>query len=339
MITTAERLKWRTSFETLYERVRIGWPLAIRMIVASVAAFTVSKLLHLPEATWSVLTALIAARPHSIGTARAGVDRAIGTVGGAVIAIAAGFLHGHLPAPLVLLIVLAPACMLVAIDEKFRAAPMAGLIVISGGAIGGSPLVTAFYRTSEIMIGGVMAYLASLIIAPRHGDQKVEHRAAFVLLLLSRQALTSLRAPGAGQGDELRDQVRDALRELGVAAHSSRWSRSERGTDAMKLTRILSAVHADLNYIARSLDVRPVKDEWESNRAVVDEIAQAIAGVLERMATALRNGSATALVAPIDTALGPLEAASTGHLTFLLRSLRNDVARTSGLLAMRAAAN
>src|SRR5262249_28997867 len=67
----------------LVTRIRRGWPDALRMVLAAVGSFALSQALHLPEAFWAVLTALVAARPHAAGTARAGVDRLVGTIAGA----------------------------------------------------------------------------------------------------------------------------------------------------------------------------------------------------------------------------------------------------------------
>lgn len=327
----------RAFFDDLGERLRVGWPLAIRMIVSASVAYLISKALHLPEATWSVLTALVAARSHAVGTARAGADRAIGTIGGALIAVAVALLHGHLNQGVLLLTVLAPACLLVAVDEKFRAAPVAGLIVISGGVIAGSALTTAFYRTTEILIGGLTAYVASLLIAPSHGDDKVEYRAVVVLRLLRRQAEMTLRSREVGGGDELRDRLREALRGVGVAAHSSRWSKRSEATDATKLTRLLSALHADLNFIDRARAVPPVKEDDIVHRELVSEIGLAIEQTLEAIVANLRTAQPLPELAVVDAPLGRFEQVAPGQLCFLLKMLRNDIAKTLGLLARQRA--
>src|SRR5262245_44810780 len=99
-------------------RLRRGWPDAVRMILAAVGSFALSQALHLPEAFWAVLTALVATRPHAAGTARAGVDRLIGTVAGAAVATAFALTHLHLTQLELLFAVLVPLCLLVAVHEN-----------------------------------------------------------------------------------------------------------------------------------------------------------------------------------------------------------------------------
>jgi uncharacterized membrane protein YgaE (UPF0421/DUF939 family) len=332
LISIPPATRWQPDWRDLRERARIGWPLAVRMIVSAVVALAISKALHLPEVTWSVLTALVTARSHATGTARAGADRAVGTIGGAVIGVAAAFLHGHFDPLIVLLLVLAPACMLVAIDEKFRAAPVAGLIVISGGAGAGGPLITALHRTTEILIGAVVAYVASLVIAPKHGNQKIEYHAAAVVDLLRRQCVATLRPKESEASDTLRDKIRDELRAMAVTSHFTRWSRSQ-STDSIKLTRLLSAVHADLNFLARLMPSPPLDKVVAANTGAIERIAIELEAVIAGIADVLRKGTALPSTLRVDEAIATLERAAPGHLTFLLRVLRNDVARTSGLIA------
>jgi len=52
--------------------LREDWPDALRMVVSTVLAATVSTLLHLPEMYWAVLSAVIVSRPGAGGSTKAG---------------------------------------------------------------------------------------------------------------------------------------------------------------------------------------------------------------------------------------------------------------------------
>lgn len=64
---------------------------AIRMLVAAVAAYICTTIVHLPGPYSAVITTLIVARPHSGGVLRASVERLTAPILGAGIACAATF--------------------------------------------------------------------------------------------------------------------------------------------------------------------------------------------------------------------------------------------------------
>src|SRR5262245_10700422 len=184
------------------------------MVLAAVGSFALSQALHLPEGFWAVLTSLVAARPHAAGTARAGVDRLVGTIAGAAVATAFALTHLHLTQLELLFAVLVPLCLLVAVHENYRAAPVAALIVLSGGMIGHSPLSTALYRTSEIAVGALVAFIVSAVVMPKRGDDRALDHASIVTKLLSCLVGPAL-VPNAeseafveGIKDELRAEMR-----------------------------------------------------------------------------------------------------------------------------------
>src|SRR5580658_5216703 len=64
---------------------------AARMLVAALAAYLCTTVIHLPGPYSAVITTLIVARPHSGGVLRASYERLIATILGAGIACAATF--------------------------------------------------------------------------------------------------------------------------------------------------------------------------------------------------------------------------------------------------------
>jgi len=79
--TRLPRFDWRA-------QLRENWPDAVRLFAAALLAYVLARLLGLHEVHWAVLTALITARGHAAGTARAGLERLIATVAGALLATA-----------------------------------------------------------------------------------------------------------------------------------------------------------------------------------------------------------------------------------------------------------
>jgi uncharacterized membrane protein YccC len=321
----------------LATRVRRGWPDALRMVLAAVGSFALSQALHLPEAFWAVLTALVAARPHAAGTARAGVDRLIGTIAGAAVATAFALTHLHLTQLELLFAVLVPLCLLVAVHENYRAAPVAALIVLSGGMIGHSPLGTALYRTSEIAVGALVAFIVSAVVMPKRGDAKALHHAAAVAKLLSCLVGPAL-VPREGTEaftDRVKEKLRAELRQLMVLTHHSRWRRKAENA-VSKLTRLLSALNADIGFIERTVGRPPVQDEAVAFASPLREIATAFEGVLSQAGNAFAGKASAPRTDALDRAIGALESPaplaegspltpiSPQHLLFLVRTLRDD---------------
>lgn len=319
------------------------------MVLAAVGSFAVSQALHLPEAFWAVLTALVAARPHAAGTARAGVDRVIGTVAGAFVATAFALTHLHLSQLELLLAVLVPLCLLVALHDNYRAAPIAALIVLSGGMLGDSPLGAALARTSEIAVGALVAFIVSALIIPRRADIRSFEHAASVARLLGRFAGQVLVPPHEREAAEkpsegTKDQIRAELRELAVLTHHSRWSRSS-DTGMSKLTKLLSALHADLGFIDRTIVRYPVREEAAAFEGPLREVSAAFQSLLNQAADAFAETAPAPRVEALDRAIAALDGAQPAddvrpgdtptpqHLIFLLNTLRDDCRKLCLLLA------
>lgn len=336
--------------QELATRIRRGWPDALRMVVAAVGSFALSQALHLPEAFWAVLTALVATRPHAAGTARAGIDRLMGTVAGAAVATAFALTHLHLTQLELMFAVLVPLCLLVAVHENYRAAPVAALIVLSGGMLGHSPLATALYRTSEIAVGALVAFVVSALVLPKRGDHKALDHAASAARLLSCLVGPAL-VPHEGSealADSVKEKLRAELRQLMLLTHASRWKRRSQNAIS-RLTRLLSALSADIGFIERTVGRPPVHEEAMAFAAPLREIANAFEGLLSQAASALNGESSVPRMDALDRAIGALERCGAGsdtaaareaatavppspqHLLFLVRTLREDCRKLCAL--------
>lgn len=136
------------------------------MTVGGVAAFAIAAALHLPEAMWSVVTALIVTRAERSRALHAGRDRLLGTLYGVAIALAGVLLRrGGVPDGVVLALCLAAASAPIAWRPALAAAPVAAVIVLSSN--GNAPLAVALLRIGEIVIGAVVGTAASRLLTPR----------------------------------------------------------------------------------------------------------------------------------------------------------------------------
>jgi len=326
-------------------RLRRGWPDAVRMVLGAVGSFALSQALHLPEAFWAVLTALVATRPHAAGTARAGIDRLIGTIAGAAVATAFALTHLHLTQLEMLFAVLVPLCLLVAVHENYRAAPVAALIVLSGGMIGHSPLGTALYRTSEIAVGALVAFIVAAVVMPKRSNDKALDHAATIAKLLSCLVGPALvpREGSEAFTDGVKEKLRAELRQLMVLTHHSRWKRKAE-TAVSKVTRLLSALNADIGFIERTVGRPPVQDEAAAFAAPLREIATAFESLLSQAANAFIGKASPPRTDALDRAIGVLENPVTPvegapatlmpqHLLFLVRTLREDCRKLCSLAA------
>jgi len=322
----------------LATRLRRGWPDALRMVLAAVGSFALSQALHLPEGFWAVLTSLVAARPHAAGTARAGVDRLVGTIAGAAVATAFALTHLHLTQLELLFAVLVPLCLLVAVHENYRAAPIAALIVLSGGMIGHSPLGTALYRTSEIAVGALVAFIVSAVVMPKRGNDRALDHASIATMLLSCLVGPAL-VPSADTeafAEGVKEKLRAEMRQLMVLTHTSRWKRKTENAIS-KLTRLLAALNADIGFIERTVGRPPVDQEAAAFAAPLRDIANAFEALLSQAANAFVGKAAAPRTDALDRAIKALESApatadtpapaapiTPQHLLFLVRTLRED---------------
>jgi uncharacterized membrane protein YccC len=259
------------------------------------------------------------------------------------VATAFALTHLHLTQLELLIAVLVPLCLLVALHENYRAAPVAALIVLSGGMLGQSPVNTALYRTSEIAVGALVAFIVSALVLPRRSDEKAFQRAAAVTGLLSR-FIELVLIPSQNEeraADRLKEQVRAELRALTLLTHTSRWKRTS-DTGMAKLTRLLSALNADMGFIERTLARSPVKEEAAAFPANVREIAAAFQITLSQAAAAFTGQATAPRIEAIDGSLASLESQRQAgepagvvpqHLLFLLRTLREDCRKLCLLLA------
>ena len=229
---------------------------AVRMLVAAIAAYISSTLLHIPGPYSSVITTLIVARPHSGGVLRASVERLVATLVGASIACVATFGRiAHLPELLLIAVALAPLALIVAHNSAFRTSMVAAVIVLSAPAASGAPLYVAGARMLGVSLGAIIGALVSVTVLPSRREIVVARATANLLDDFPKLLLQAFD-PGAGGDARARDRfefrIRQALRELGMLIRDRADAPTFKGP-AAAVVKFTIQMHADMVFLKREL--------------------------------------------------------------------------------------
>jgi uncharacterized membrane protein YccC len=235
------RTRLRAKLRDLSPQLRLG----LRVTVAAVAAFMLAQILTAPLAgLWTVLTAILVTQTSVGASVRATIEYVMGTLGGAVYAVAIAVLiphEGEISLLVVLALAIAPLAVLGAVNSHFRVGPFTAVLVILGAtATHLAPIDSAFYRVMEVALGGITGLVVSLLVFPARADALVIAAAAEMLELLAR-ALAELAAGSSRDLDA--PQIRTLQDSIGAA-----------------FTRV-ELVTIDANgerYLARNLDPSPL---------------------------------------------------------------------------------
>lgn len=152
---------------------------AARVSVAVGAAFAVSTLLNLPQGYWAVFTAVIVVQTSIGGTITASLERMAGTVVGGLVGVAGAYLRAStiLEEGLVLSAAVALLAFAAAVQPKLKVAPItAAIVLVGGGATHMSPMLAAFWRVAEILLGSVVGLAATLFVFPARARKAVAER-------------------------------------------------------------------------------------------------------------------------------------------------------------------
>ncbi len=198
------------------------------MVLAAVLSYALSAALHLPEAYWAALSAVIVSRPLPGAAVQAAADRLAGTLLGAGLGCALSF--GRLwavPDTLLLAATLLPLGALIAWRPGYRTAPIAAVIVLAASPAGHGPVAAALLRIAEIGLGAGIGMAMSWALLPARAEQQAAKLCRGAL----RFWLGALEA--AQRGDETRCQTlqAEARRCAGTLARlipPARWERADK---------------------------------------------------------------------------------------------------------------
>jgi uncharacterized membrane protein YccC len=147
-----------------------------------------AQLLALPQGYWAVLTSVIIMQASVGGSLKAGLDRTLATVGGAIwgVSVTLAIPHRNTAAlGLTLAVALAPLALVAALKPNYRVAPVTAIIVLlSTRGVQLGPVPYAIDRVLEIGLGCVVGLAVSLLVLPDRAHGLLAEAAAKVILAL-----------------------------------------------------------------------------------------------------------------------------------------------------------
>ena len=275
---------------------------AVRMLVAALAAYLCTAMIHLPGPYSAVITTLIVARPHSGGVLRASFERLAATILGAGVACAATFGRlVHAPELLLIAIALAPLTLIAAHNSAYRTSMIAAIIVLSAPAAGGAPLYVAGVRMLGVSLGAVIGALVSVTILPSSREVVVARMTAKILEEFA-DLLRNAIDPAAGDAmsrDRVEYRVRQSLRELALLIRDRPDALPAKGP-AAAMVKFTVQMHADIAFLKRELQAHgpqtsdaPASDAPTPVMPPLEDFAQAFADTTTQIAAMARGRSGT----------------------------------------------
>lgn len=305
----------------------------MRMTIAAVSAFAVSRLVNVPlQGLWAVLTAVVVTEITVGESLRATAEYVIGTLGGAVYASVIGVLVPHTtPLALAGLLVLAVAPMALAatLRPSLRVAPFTAVIVLLiSNQLGEGPVEAALYRLLEVAIGGATAVVVSLLVFPERTHGQSVDSAAGVLDQLARalpELLTGFtRNIDAAKIQRIQDEIGRTVGSFESAAAEAERARLAHllaPPDPGPLSRTLLRLRHDLIMIGRTADA-PLPDP------VLALLCTPLARVGEGASDYLRGSAAALGSRRAPPSLGPFEAALESYESAVTAMRHESVTRT-----------
>ena len=234
------------------------------MTVAALASYGLGEAIGLSQTYWAVLSSVIVIQGSVGGSVRAGLNRLIGTVGGAFWgAVVAGVIPHQGPAALALalLVAIAPLSVVTAFWTDYRIAPITAIIVLMGTVLQQSaPFSSALERVFEITLGSAVAVAVALFIFPARAHALLARSASDAVADMAR--IVSMLAEAQGQGVDREALLKLQLRCSATIAKADsrvgeakveRANRLADGPDPEPLSRTLRRLRNDMAMLARAL--------------------------------------------------------------------------------------
>lgn len=275
--------------------------LALRVTIAGVLAYAVTRFFDMPQGYWAVITAVVVMQASVGGSLKAAIERFSGTLAGAVYGgvIAAFIPHDSaLTLGISIIVALFPLALLAAVRPAFRVAPITSLIMLlppTGQAIG--PLASAIDRVLEITLGNIVGVLVAVFVLPARAHTLMTEAAAKVVSLnadLVTVFIDELTAGPTGRSalQKIHPQIRSALKKAEAAAEEAARERRTHLTEAPDpepLIRTLYRVRHDLVMIGRAASGPLPAPVLDSLRPSLTALHQATRALLLNLAEALRQ--------------------------------------------------
>ena len=206
------RLKLRLS------RLAKAWPDLRRALQTALAATTtlaLAGILHLPESSWAVVTAILVVQARIGGSLTLAMDRLAATLLGAVVGVATVTALGPRDPTLFAVLFVAVLALAYATSRKasLRLAPVTAAIVILADPSHGSPVVSAMHRVLEIGLGSCVALAVTLLVFPeRAGRALAQHVAKILPQVAEHLGASFVAARGEPTDSAARQRLTDRVR-------------------------------------------------------------------------------------------------------------------------------
>jgi uncharacterized membrane protein YccC len=288
--------------------------LGVRVTVAAMGALAIALAFGLKLPLWAVLTAIIVTQMSVGRSLQATRDYLLGTLGGAIYGGAVAVLiphsgEGALLAVLVLAV--APLAFVAAINPSLNVATVTAIIVLLLPTMNhGNPLDSAIDRVLEVAVGAITGLLVSFLVLPSRAHSQIRIGAARVLELMAAALNELLSGLTRGLDNDALHTLQDGigtalvgLNAIGAEAERERAARLSTGPDTGPLLRTILRLRHDLVMIGRASVVPLPVDLQRRLAAPLKGVSDTMVEYLGMIAAALRNGSGSPAIWPVQVAL------------------------------------
>jgi uncharacterized membrane protein YccC len=293
------------------------------------------------------MTALIIVQLSLGGTIAAAVDRFLGTLVGAALAVGAAWAGQTwgVNEVLLLALTLAPLAFLAALYPGFRVAPLTAAIVLLAMPSSASPIASALHRVEEIALGTLIGIAVSMVVFPSRARRLCYERAAALLRTLGETVTLHLQPQDIERKraiDRLNDRALAELIGVRTAEQEALRERAISMSDEavlQRITHLLRRLRSDVAFIGRAASADL---DWAKLAATLGAAAIALRETFEGLAEALREGrhvfdpaSLDAAIVGLRTALseGAMQSSAAANLLFVVDATYGDLSELSELLA------
>jgi len=307
---------WQDWLERWRPQLRLG----VRITIASLATFAIAELLGLAQSLWAVLTAVIVTQASVGGALKAGVDRFVGSIGGAVWGVAVVLVLPHEGAAnrvVALGVAVAPLAVVAAINPAYRVAPATAVIIVLAPVTQADGAVqAAIQRTLGVGLGSIVALAVALLVLPERARGHLARAAGAALETMAKLALVLKDGVARGVDQAVTQALHDRLRaQIGQAEAAAAEALRERrtylaaGPDPEPLCRTLRRLRSDLMMIAQAESAPAPPPILEALAGPAAGALAAAAALMDDVAAAITHSAAPPSAAELDGALDAYAAA------------------------------
>jgi uncharacterized membrane protein YccC len=316
----------------------------LRMTIATLTSYALAEALGIAQAYWAVLSAVIVTQGSVGGSLRAGINRLMGTIGGAVWGALVTILmpHEHVwETGAALLAATAPLAIVTAFRPDFRVAPITAIIVLMGNSFQADPVSSAISRVYEISLGSAVAVGVAFFILPARAHRLLARSASTAVSIMAEMAALLKSAPGPGVNADalalIQFRLRAQITQTEARADEAKVERANHlthGPDPEPVARNLRRLRHDFAMLVRALDTpfsAPARDRIEKP---LTEVFLALEAWLSAVSQCLAKSEGPASLDPVTAAIEAYKSAvaSEGRPALTYQTGTSDTQRVFALL-------